>query len=77
MVGQQDHDQAQGGAVRAVEQAQQVARTGGGAGGVGVHAVGGRILQAASSVGCAVEGFSDPRGYFTWWDLTAGFEQNL
>ena len=49
MVGQQDHDQAQGGAVRAVEQAQQVARTGGGAGGVGVHAVGGRILQAASS----------------------------
>jgi hypothetical protein len=35
--------------VRAVEQAQQVARTGGGAGGVGVHAVGGRILQAASS----------------------------
>ena len=22
-------------------------------------------------VGCAVEGFSDPRGYFTWWDLTA------
>ncbi len=47
MVGQQDHDQAQGGAVRAVEQAQQVARTDGGAGGVGVHA-GGRILQAAS-----------------------------
>ena len=34
-------------------------------------------LQAASSVGCAVEGFSDPRGYFTWWDLTAGYEQNL
>jgi hypothetical protein len=28
------------------------------------YTLGGRILQAASSVGCAVEGFSDPRGYF-------------
>jgi hypothetical protein len=53
MVGQQDHDQAQGGAVRAVEQAQQVARTGGGAGGVGVHAVGG-THTAGGLVGSAV-----------------------
>src|SRR4029453_18417727 len=40
------------------------------------YTLGGRILQAASSVGCTVEGFSDPRGYFIGEILHAGYEQN-
>ena len=62
--------------MRAVEQAQQVARTGGGQEGL-ASTLGDAYCRRPRRVGCAVEGFSDPRGYFTWWDLTAGYEQNL
>jgi hypothetical protein len=48
VVGQQDHDQTQAGAVRVVQQAQQVAGAACRTGRVGVHA-GGRILRAAPS----------------------------
>jgi hypothetical protein len=51
LLGEQDHQQAAGDAVGAVQQAHQVAGAGGRAGGFGVHA-GGRILAAASSGRC-------------------------
>jgi hypothetical protein len=41
------------------------------------YTLGGRILAAASSGLWAVEGFSDPRGYFIARSSTAGYEQNL
>jgi hypothetical protein len=60
----------------AIQRTGHLAGAASGAGEVGVH-TGGRILAAASSGLWAVEGFSDPRGYFIARSSTAGYEQNL
>jgi hypothetical protein len=72
---QQDHDQAHAHTVRPIQRTEDAAGAAGRAGEVGVHAAGTHPWRRPRRLGGAVEGFSDPRGYFI--AAITGYGHNL